>query len=65
LPKFRPKCPACGSVLEKAKKGYQCPNSKCDVITVRFDRSLRVESIVREGFGNVSVFGKGEKKEGS
>jgi len=35
------------------------------MITVRFDRSLRVESIVREGFGNLGVFGKREKKEGS
>jgi len=65
LRKFRPRCPECGSILKKSKKGYLCPNSKCDVITVRFDRSLRVESIVREGFDNLGVFGKRQKKEGS
>ena len=59
MSKFTPKCPDCGSVLKKAKKGYLCPSAKCKVIEVHFDRSLRVERIVREG---LQAFDFGEKK---
>ena len=48
--RFRPKCPDCGSTLEKGKKsGYYCPNAECSVIKVHFNRNLGASRIVREG----------------
>ena len=61
--KFRPKCPACSSVLEKAKSAYLCTNSKCKVIKVHFDRSVRVDKIVYEGFDSLPIFGRKHKEE--
>ncbi|NIM45241.1 MAG: hypothetical protein GTO54_06350 [Nitrososphaeria archaeon] len=62
MPKFKPRCPTCNSVLRKAKKGYLCPDSKCKVITVHFDRSLKIRKIVYEGFDSVPVF-RGKQRE--
>jgi len=61
LSEFRPKCPACGSVLKKAKKGYLCPKPKCSVIEVHFNRYRRAVKVVHEGFSGVAFGGK--KKE--
>ena len=62
--KFKPKCPDCGSILEKAYRGYSCPSLECRVIKVLFERNRRVKKIVREGFDGVA-FGRKKKKEGS
>ena len=63
MPKFRPKCPSCGSILEKAYRGYSCPNPECKVIKVYFTKGRKVGRIVREGFDGIA-FGRKKKKEG-
>jgi len=45
------RCPDCGSVLRKTKKGnvYECPNLECPVIEVRFHgHGYRRVSVVRD-----------------
>jgi len=41
------RCPDCGSVLRKTKKGnvYECPNPECPVIEVRFHSHRRVSTV--------------------
>jgi len=46
----------------KAQKGYLCPNPRCDVITVHFDRNLRVKKVVREGIAILPIFGDHKRK---
>ena len=54
LPRFKPKCPAFGSVLKKAQNGYLCQNYKCNVIQVCFNRHFKVVKIVHEGFAGIA-----------
>ncbi|MCW4026869.1 MAG: hypothetical protein NWE76_05255 [Candidatus Bathyarchaeota archaeon] len=58
LPKFTPKCPECGSVMEKAYTGYLCPNPECKVVKVLLTRGRKVKKVTYEGFS-----GFGTKKE--
>ena len=66
MPKFTPKCPDCGSVLEKEKNaGYSCPNSECKVIKVFFSRSRDVKRVVREGIEVPGGFSKRQRRRSS
>ena len=58
LRKIEPKCPVCGSKLVKQKRGFMCPNSKCEVIKVYFDRNYNVIRVDKQGLSSMSKFGK-------
>jgi tRNA(Ile2) C34 agmatinyltransferase TiaS len=56
--KNRPSCPECGSTLLRKGKGYSCPNPECEVVTVFFDRELKVRRVTYKGFEYLKIFGR-------
>jgi len=67
------RCPDCGSVLRKTKKGnvYECPNPECPVIEVRFQGHgysrvsiIRDTTMLKERGQSVDMELAGEKLKG-
>jgi len=59
LKKAELRCPVCGSLLHRqGKAGFICPNSRCEVIKVHFDRNFNIKRIYKQGLSSLSKFGK-------